>query len=104
MPSNPLASVSKMGGALAPLFPYAFHFAVEPKIPICGLSANGEPAMSIRHDEDPHRKAFRNARDRFGPVERADDPFRHLLERLEAAEAAGAATGGQNSYVNDNRK
>lgn len=60
--------------------------------------------MIARHGEDPHRKALRNARDRFDPVDREDDPFRHLLERLEAAETACARTDGQISYSNDQRK
>jgi len=60
--------------------------------------------MSASHIEDPHRKAFRDARDRFNPVEREDDPFRHLLELLDAAEASQALAAGENGYFNDNKK
>ncbi len=43
--------------------------------------------MNANRCEDPHSKAFRDARHRFDPVERAEDPFIGLLERLHAAES-----------------
>lgn len=58
--------------------------------------------MDASQGEDPHRKAFRDARQRFEPDEREEDPFAQLLERLHAAECA--ETGRQNAFINDNRK
>lgn len=43
--------------------------------------------MNASRCEDPHRKAYRDARHRFYPVETGDDPFPRLLEQLHAAES-----------------
>lgn len=107
LPSHPLASVSKREGRSRPFTPRKLNPLSTSPEPIFTVSVghtNGEPPMNACRIEDPHRKALRDARHRFDPVESKDDPFPQLLERLKEAEAKLAASGGQNRFINDNRK
>ena len=106
LPKAALASVKLGRGVRAPFTLKLAILSLSPEriFTVRVGHTNGEPPMNACRIEDPHRKALRDARHRFDPVESKDDPFPQLLERLKDAEAKLAASSGQNRFINDNRK